>query len=277
MIRVFGVANHSPEALVRSLVKFKRATPADIGILPVNFVLSDKKPNKHAFLFFLTVSDLMRNLETLKSPKYEGCSAVVFSNPMRLNELVGIQALDFAPNPEYQGFGFLLKTLDMNKVRTFKGSETIEKKSGKYLAKLVEHVQQGSLLNPFMTFIYTLPSSMQGAIKTSVLKWLYSGKPDSYLNAAFDSVTQGNVTARVRTKFKDILLTEVGRSFQAAFKAYREAKKAGSANVAKIAKANQVSEYEMRYILSVIEDTKRSDLYVDSFDKAKNRNGRKRA
>ena len=271
MIRVFGVSNHSPEAFVRALVKFKRATPADIGILPVNFHLSDKKPTKHTFLFFLTVSDLMRNLEVLKTPKYEGCSAVVFSNPMRLNELVGIQPLDFAPNPEYQGFGFLLKTLDMQKVRTFKGSETVERRSGKYLARLVEHVQQGSLLNPFMTFIYTLPSSMQGPVKTSVLKWLYSGKPDSYLNKAFDSIEQGNVTARIRTKLKDILLTEVGRSFQAAFKTYREAKKAGSVNVPKIAKAHQVSDYELRYILSVIEDTKRSGLYVDSFDKAKNR------
>jgi hypothetical protein len=271
MVRVFGVANHSPEAVIRALIKFKRAGTPDIGILPVQNILSIKKPVKHTFLLFLTVADLMRNLEVLNSPKYEGCSAIVFANPMKLHELVGLQPLDFAPNPEFKGFGFTLRTLDMNKIRTFKGSETIERRSGKYLAKLVEHVQQGSLLNPFMTFIYTLPSVMQGPTKTAVLRWLFTGKSDTYLTKALDGIEQGTVTARVRTKLKDILLTEVGRSFQVAFKAYRESKKAGSVNITKLAKAHSVSDYEMRYILSVIENVKRSDLYVDSFDKAKNR------
>lgn len=272
MIRVFGVSNHSPEAVIRSLLKFKRATTSEISILPVNNEIQPtKKQVKPKFMCFLTVPDLLKNLDALKSPGYADCAAIVFANPMKLNELVGIQPLDFEPNAEYAGFGFTLKTLDMQKVRSFKGSETIERRSGKYLAKLVQHVQQGSLLNPFMTFVYTLPSVMQGPTKTAVLKWLFAGKSDSYLDEALDSIEQGTVTKRTRLKFKEILLTEVGRSFQAAFKEYRTAKKAGSANVAKIAKAHSVSDYEMRYILSVIESVKRSDLYVDSFDKAKNR------
>lgn len=271
MIKVFGVANHSPEAVIRALSKSK-VEPSDIGILPVNYHLSERKPVKHKVLMFLTVPDFMHNLPILSGPKYSEAVSVVFANPMKLNELVGIQALDFEPNPEYAGFGFTLKSLDLSKFRSFKGSAVIERRHGKYLEKLVNHVQQGSLLNPLMTFIYTLPSVMQGPVKTAILKWLYLGRPDRDLDKVLDDIEQGTVTVRVRQRLKDILISEVGKSFQNAFKTYREAKKNSSPiNLVKVAKTHSVSDYELRYILSVIDSEKRSGLYIDSFDKARNR------
>lgn len=269
MIRVFGVANHSPEAVIRALVKSKRASVSDIGILPVDYTLNLKKSTPHKFLIVLSVPDLIRNLPVISSAKYAECHAIVFANPMKLSELHGIQPLDFAPNPEYVGFGFTLKMLDIGKIKSFKGVPAIEKHPGKYLAKLVQHVQQGSLLNPFMTFIYTLPSVMQGPTKTAALKWLYSGKSEAQLDKAFDEIDQGTITKRVKLKFREILINDVGHAFQEAFKEYRTRKEGTS--VKHIAKAHSVSEYEMHYILSVIESAKKSDNYTDSFDKAKNR------
>lgn len=265
MVRVFGVANHSPEVVIRALIKAKRATVQEIGILPVGYVLTAKKPAQ-SYLMFLTTRDLMHNLAMLQTPKYAECSAIVFANPMKLAELHGIQPLDFEPNPDYQGFGFTLKNLDMSRFKSYKGSDSVVRHNGRYLEKLVHFVQQGSLLNPLMTLIYTMPSVMQNAVKAAAIKWLYFGKTDPYLDKYFDEI-DGSVTKRVRQKFKEILFTEVGRNFQAAFKSYRTSK---TENLVKLSKQFCVSDYEMRYILSVVRGLDKRG-FTDSFDKAKNR------
>lgn len=264
MVKVFGVANHSPEVVIRSLVKCKRATLNEIGILPVGYALTSKKPS-HKYLMFLTTRDLMHNLEILCSPKYEECYSIVFANPMKLNELQGIQPLDFESNPEYSGFGFILRNLDMSKFKSFKGSQGIQRQNGHYLSRLVQFVQQGSLLNPLMTLIYTMPSSIQAQVKAAVVKWLYYAKAEPYLDKYFDEI-EGSLTKRVRQKFKDILFTEVGKNFQSAFKAYRTTK---TDNLVKLSKQHSVADYEMRYILSVVRGL--DQTFTDSFDKAKNR------
>ena len=265
-VKVFGVANHEPESVVRALVKAKRAAVREIAIVPAGFYLSDKK-SPYKFLLFLTVPDMLRNIESLKTPGYSGVSSLVFANPLKLNEVHGLIPIDYVASTEHVGFSFELKPLDLNKLKT-KGSSAVDlfRKRHNYLGRLIKHVQQGSLLNPFMTFIYTLPSSMQNQVKTATLLWLYKGNSNAALDKAFDAC-EGTVTKRARLKIKEIVFTDVGELFKKAFAQYRENK---NADVAKLAKANFVSEYEMNYILSVVESSKKPQ-YQDSFDKAKNR------
>lgn len=271
MAKIFGVSNHTPEVLVQALVKSKIAqSHSDIGIIPVNSKLSTK--SRHSCLLFLTPADLHRNIPVLSTNAYQGCNAFLFANPMRVHELNGVTPLDFEENPEYPGFGFTLKPLTLQPVKAAKTESNVSRKNGKYLSKIIRYVQQGSLLNPLMTFIYTLPSSAQGRVKTAVVKWLYLGKPKSFLEKVLNNIEQVTVTQRTKDKLADILFTDEGASYQKAFAEYRRLKKAGSpVNLVKLAKSFGVSDYEMRYILSVVEDSKRAANYADSFEKAKNR------
>lgn len=271
MAKIFGVSNHTPEVLVQALVKSKIAqSHSDVGIIPVNSKLSATA--KHKCLLFLTPADLHRNIPTLSTQSYQGCHAFLFANPMRVHELTGVTPLDFEANPEYPGFGFTLKSLSLAPVKCAKADSVVTRRNGKYLSKLIRYVQKGSLLNPLMTFIYTLPSSAQGRVKTAVVKWLYLGKPRSFLERILEDVASGAITQRTKDKLATILFTDAGTAYQKAFAEFRRLKKEGSpVNIAKLAKTFDVSDYEMRYILSVIEDNKRASNYADSFEKAKNR------
>lgn len=266
MLKVFGVANHSPEFVVRALGK-AIAGEGRVSILPVGHSISNPK-SLSDFVLILAVRDLMHNLKVLSgSPS----RFFVFGSPMDLHELEGVVPLDYNCNPAFPGFGFNLLPLDLSKATRARCEPApIKRRSGQYLLRLVEHTQKGSLLQPLMTFIYTLPASAQSEVKEAVLNWLFSGKADSYLDAALSSVKQVTVTARTRAKLKTHLLSPSGRALQKAFADYRAAKKEGRpVKIDALATAHGVQAYEMRYVLSVLEGVKGSKLYVNSFEKTK--------
>lgn len=271
MAKIYGVSNHSPDFVVKALVKSKKvASASEIGIVPLNSELSENCSYK--VVMFLTALDLRKNLKLLNDKE---CIAILFANPLRVNELQGVVPLDFSADPEYPGFGFNLHSLDLTKISKKIEHTEVTKINGNYLSNLISYVQKGSLLNSLMTFIYTLPSSSQSLVKVAVVKWLYLNKPRSYLDNILDDLGSTIVTKKCRERLKKILFTEVGTQYQKAFIEYKSMKADGKANLVKIAKQYGVSDYEMRYILSIVEESKRAAKYVDSFEKA--RNSRKKA
>lgn len=270
----FGVANNAPAVVIQELLKKKVvATMKEISILPSNTKIPKKIP-EYKVLLVLNVGDLVANRIALESKIFKDIKVILFADAMKISDFVGVTPLDFEPSAEHPGFGFKLLPLNLSTVkRTSLIHSKIERKHGKYLENLVCHVRSGSLLNPLMTFLYTLPSTVQTRVKVAVVKWIYLSKTEKDLEKILSELPDILLTTRVVDKLKSILLTEIGKNYQDAFAEYRKALKAGSLpKVPALVKKYGVSDYEMRYIMSIIKDNDESaKLYTDSFDKARNR------
>lgn len=256
----FGVANHSPDQAVAFLTAKKIITDmSDLAIVQAGTLLkADKKPAR-SILFILSISDFYRNIEVLNSARYTDAQVFVFASPLRIRELSNVVALDFEVNPATVGLGFLLKKeIDLAIYRTAlkrKETEDIAKKTTEYLTTLTDNVKRGSLLNPLMTFLYTLPSSThQTPVKEAVAIYLFKGQSFAKLEEKLDAIKGVVITKRIRDKLKEILKSEIGENYKAAFKAYREVKEGGKTPaISAICKKFGTSDYEMKYLKSVVE------------------------
>lgn len=262
MAQIFGIANHSPEYVIDALRKAKLIESLkNIGIVPSEQRLSRRTSCE--YLLLLSTKDLRRNASILATSKYQNVRVFVFANPMDLSEIEGLTALDYESNPEYPGFGFKLKAFNVREVK--KASESrLEYRRGRYLHKLIKYVKRGSLLNPLMTYLYTLPSSTNNFVKIAVAKWFMSGKPNKSLLTALDKEVSDNV----RNRLSAILFNEVGDRFKLVFARIREN---GLSDLKAAAKEHQVSDYEIRYLLSVLSNSESGAGFESSFDRARNR------
>lgn len=266
MAILFGVANNAPEYVIEKLLK-SGIKSNEIGLIPHNSRAAAKPSYK--LVLVLTYSDFARNLPVFKSEAYRNTQIILFASAMRIAEYTGMTFLDFDRDKEHPEYGFNFKPLNLRALRTQKPAEIVRTK-GKYLSKIIKHVKEGSLLNPLMTFIYTLPSVAQTEVKIAVAKWLVESRKDPELAKLLSNLKTTTVTERVKNKLSDILMTDLGVAYRKAFAEYRTQKKAGDVKFPRIAKDFGVAEYEMKYLLSVMEDSKHT-LYADSFDKARNR------
>ncbi len=258
----FGVSNHSPDQALHFLQRRKIvAEQSEIAIVPSGTLLSTEKKPSRKFLFILSVSDFYRNLKTLNSVNYANVQLFVFASPLRVAELTHCTPLDFEPHPANEGLGFLLRK-DINladyKLRLKNkegGTPTVQINKKKYLTLLTDNVKHGSLLNPLMTFLYTLPSSThQTPVKEAVVDYLYKGDSWAALEQMLDDIKGVIISKRIRDRLKEILQDASGTNIRAAFKEYRAGKKAGKAPLwSSLAKTHSVSEYEMKYLKSVYE------------------------
>lgn len=255
----FGVSNHSPEQALHFLVR--RSIVADtsaVAIVPAGTLLAtDKKPSRK-IIFILSISDFNRNLKTLNSASYQHTQVFLFASPLRVAELSNTTALDFEPHPANQGLGWLLKkefNLAALKARLRQPVLEVSRQSTKYLTLLTDTAKQGSLLNPLMTFIYTLPSSThQTPVKEAVVDYLYKGSSFEALESLLDSIKGIIVSDRIRDRLKAILQAEEGLNIRKAFKEYRAAKKIGKVIPwPTLARNHGVADYELRYLKSVFD------------------------
>jgi hypothetical protein len=255
----FGITNHSPDQALRFLTTKKVIKDSsEVAIVPSGTILKEGKKPVRPILFILTVMDFYRNVEVLNSKKYEGAQVFVFASPLRIRELANIVPLDFEVNAATAGLGFILKKeLDLNAYR--KGckvdAQEVKRKTAEYLTMLTDNVKRGSLLNPLMTFLYTLPSAThQTPVKEAVAMYLYKGKSFEKLEEMLDGIKGVIISKRVRDKLKEILKSEVGENYRAAFKAFRESKDDGKTPALQaICKKFGTSDYEMKYLRSIVE------------------------
>ena len=256
----FGVANHSPDQAVAFLTAKKIITDmSELAIVQSGTLLKENKKPARTILFILNIADFYRNLAVLNSDRYSEAQIFVFASPLRIRELANVVALDFEVNPAAAGMGFLLKKeIDLPTYRAAikrKEIDTISRKATEYLTTLTDNVKRGSLLNPLMTFLYTLPSSThQTPVKEAVALYLYKGQTFSKLEEKLDAIQGVVITKRIRDKLKEILKSEIGENYKAAFKAFRETKDTGKTPaISAICKKFGTSDYEMKYLKSVVE------------------------
>ena len=252
-MKVFGVANHTPENVVEFLLRGRYVQRAsEIGIVPPG----ERAETSFKYLLILTIRDFSRNFSRLSA---SDCGVFVFSNPIDLLNFEGIQYADYAKVEE---FSFVYGPLSIN---TRIKSE-VRKVKFNFLPMLISSVRHGSLLTPLMTFIYTLSPQNQKVIKLLSIGYLFG----SITRKKLISTAEELLTQRALEKLVDILSTSIAESYQAAFAKLRAAK---TTPIDKIAAATGTSSYELSYMLSVLSDKR--DKYSDSMDKAKNRKVKK--
>lgn len=252
--RAFGIAYHSPEQIVALLQKSRVAKSQDIGIAPTGARIH----NIFRVVLFLSVQDFSRNLVELDGST---TAAIVFSNPIDLNAVHGLIPLDFV---SYDSFTFQRMDLDIREVSTHKQSE-IRRVRDQFLIKLIDSVKHGSLLNPLMTFVYTLSPAKQALVKHAVVEFLYKGLTQRFLH---DRLLQ-HLSNNSLNKLLDVLAAPTTQSYATAMQTIRlmrQQKK--DVNIDSVAKATSTAAYELSYMLSVLNG---AEGFADSFDKAKNR------
>lgn len=271
MAHIFGISNHSPDKTLDFLRARKVvADLSEIAIVPSGTLLRPDARPVRKILFIVSISDLYRNLTVINSKQYRDASIFVFASPLRINELYGAHPLDFVEDPCNRGVGFIMQqTLNWGAyTKALKSADGATRKvkrlDNKYLTVLIEAAKHGSLLNPLMTLIYTMPgATQQSTVKEAVADYLFKGTKLAKLEAVFDSMPDAPISQKHRDGLRTILVSEIGENYRTAFEAYRKQKSDSgkTPSLAAICKKHGTSEYEMSYIRSIVENrTKNKSL-----------------
>lgn len=255
-MRAFGISNHSPDQTISFLQKRRVITDgSEVAILTFGSRLKADKPLKRKVIFIVSITDFFNNAKVISESASEAL-VFLFASPLRVNEIKGMTPLDFEPNEEYQGMAYRLTAIDPERFRVAlknPAPERIYRDTTNYLTQLIETVKQGSLLNPLMTFIYMLPrASHQTPVKESVAQGFYHGWSS---DKVFESIAGKDLqlSNKAANVLEGILTSDIALAYAEAFKLYRVAKKSGTVNLKSICKKCSTSDYEMRYLVSVVE------------------------
>lgn len=265
MPTVYGVANHTPDQTFLWLQHEYNVQTADVTVVPVGSKLPHPVKKKiRKVIFFLTVSDFNANAERLEL--YSKHTVFLFASALRLWEYVGITALDYKESDDPQRYGIQLFDKFFTIKDLYAAAEIrVQRPNRTYLTRILEETRSfGSLLRPLMTFIYTMPSAThQRPVKVSICQWLYYAGSEKDLNDILQAVDkQIKLTERHKLKLRDLLLSEQGDKYRAAFIKYRQLKDENKTpSYDSLTKEFEVSPFEMRYIKSVIDS---KDKHADS-------------
>lgn len=262
-----GVSNHSPLTAIDFLLKTKTIdSRKDIQIVEVGTVLP-AKPKRKA-LALVNIQDFLKNAKTLNSAAYNDTIVVVFASALRIRELQNCFALDSEPTKE--SGGVVVRTTKMSRVRLRQCLKTshndVFRQDRKFLITLIDSVKSGSLLNPLMTFIYTLSSSThQTPVKEACAAFFHNGLSFDAMIRMLKKKYGVTLTERQSNTLSGILEGETGKSFRNLFKDYRASKSTAgdkAVNLDSLCKKHGTAIYEVRYLLSVVgESVERGTAY----------------
>lgn len=246
---LFGLANTIPEHLMNWLVlKHIVQDHSEVAVLPMDSRLECKRP-KRKFILGLSGDSIQRNLHVLNSKSFSDVTVFLFGAAIELSEFSSLVPLDYEKT-ELSPVKFEEITLSVSRYRAGQRPAICVKQKIDYLKLLSDRIKVGSLLNPLMTFLYTLPSSThQTPVKNIVALYLYHCLSDSKLDQMLSNLDVP-ITSRMRTRLYEILESDAGCNYREAFKSY------GRLGLEKTCQQNSVNSYEISYIVSVAESIK---------------------
>jgi hypothetical protein len=245
---LFGLANTTPEQfLVWMVRKGIISSTSEVAVIPTNAYLKSRSPTKK-FLLATSVTSLRRNLNLLNSKPYSEVSIFIFGSALALSNLKGLHALDYKHSDlSPVMFDVLSPTLARYKSGLGKHRVSCSVETVDFLKLLTDSVKLGSLLNPLMTFIYTLPSSThQTPAKIHIARAIYYGHSQSKFLNALDSESVG-FSPRVRNRLVELLMSDIGVNYTEAFATYR------SHGLNEACSKHNVNSYELAYLASIVE------------------------
>lgn len=245
MAFLFGVSMVSPEDAMGRLAKTSAVDSiTDIGVVASGYRLQAEPPSP--VLFFLSIRDFQRNLLVLNSKKYEQVVCLLFGSPLALvatnAELIDAdrETLEILPKPNFGKIVKVIRKSSPPKLRVDKID---------FISRFVDDARTGSLLNPLMTFIYSLKSQQQGYVKLMCAKWLSRNASIDTLRAKLQNY-EYPISANKFGQLSSILLSEEAASFRRAFQELR-----AGARVSDVCAKHSVPEYEVNYLSSVLTST----------------------
>lgn len=257
MLSVYGVANHTPDQLIRWLLDIQTVEIKDILPLRPTYVLKETQRNKlRPYILLMSARDLKRNLELLNT--LEDTCVFVFDSALTLWEYEGLMPLDFgeSENPQLDG----IETYDYFLELSDEGFHVSHNKNNNYLDVALGMINDTeSLLRPLMTFIYTMPSSThQKPVKFMMCLSLYSGISDKKLIRVIDYLDRTvGLPAQKKQKLTSLMLSGEAAKYKAAFKEFRSNK--AEQDVDLLCLNRKISSYEFKYIQSIVKKSKNAN------------------
>ena len=257
MAYVFGISNHSPDQALSFLVRRKAIEDmSDVAIVPAGTRLRNGSKPVRNNLFIIDLADLYSNLALLNSNVYRSSRIFVFASALKLRSISGISPLDYEENSEVSSVAFKSFS-DINHAafsRVLKQPPTaLHKAPVDYLQLLSSGVKTGSLLNPLMTFIYSLPSQSQTIVKEGVSDYISLGTISfNKMFSRFKQKLPVPLTDKQELRLRDIMETDLCHVFVEAFVKMRGRwDQADESYLIQMCKNKAISAYEMRYLRSV--------------------------
>lgn len=275
-MKLFGVAHHAP-IYVRSMLagayKLRGKTPKKSWVLPVGGSVKTKAALTAGSILILRYADLLANLETLNSPKFQGKTVFVFCSVVRLQDLMGVQVLD---NDRIQDCTFRLTGLSKHDLAhcLFNVKDeggVVGRKAVEFLPQLVKDMVKGSLLNPLLTILYQLPLVQQAAARTKIFEWMADEQPIDVLAKQLAGLSKlGNtpVPQTLVDGLLEIVGSKIGREYKKAV-GWVIARRLTKKPVAykQLIRKFKVSAFEIKYIISIlVKNKKNADLIGRTVD-----------
>lgn len=270
-MQLLGVGNHSPEQVISWLVRqgYKHTS---VTIVPSGKKLSPAKAKRYKrMIMFSTFKDFRRNWGILNESEFENKIFFVLGTPPKLYEFDDMTYLDFDVKEGQRSFGFRLYSnfKEVNLRQKGKNRPT-RSKSRFFMPNLIEAVKQGSLLNKLMSAIYTVKgSSNQKLLTLAIASWLYESESPGLLKQRIQRYGgQLRITELMCDRLEEILLSDIGFSFQDAFAEIRKYRKANKeVPYRDIGHKYGIPDFELRYITVKLDNEKNNKTTIDQRSK----------
>jgi len=264
-MQLIGVGNHSPEQVISWLT---RKGHKSVTVVPSGKILIPDDSRKYKrIMIFSTYRDFRRNWKLVGSSSFSSKVFFVHGTPSKLHEFDQMFYSDFDPIRGQRSFGFKLhskfKEINLKKIGK---DEPTRSKTRYFMPNLIEAVKQGSLLNKLMSAIYTVKgSSNQKLLTLTICQWLYGGESPNLLRKRIQNYGgQLRITELMCNRFDDILLTEIGFSFQEAFEEVIDYKKRGKdVPFREIGQSYGIPDFELRYINVKLDNERTNKTTID--------------
>ncbi len=253
----FGITHHNPTQVLSFLGKSKFIeSRRQVLILSGNDLL----PNKinHKAIFLLDSLAISRNAKLLNDEKYKGLMVFMFASALRLGEISGCELIDSIRSDDPMSPTSTPVSLRVRRMRgAMRKPATLTREPIDYLEGMVDHVKKGSLLNPLMSFIYSLPSAThQTPVKEACARYLLSSQTYESVIRYLDREVGLSLSRLAQQRMRVILESDAAAKYKALFSEYRSG--ITDAQLEALCLKHSTSAYEVRYLLSVCNDRPKS-------------------
>lgn len=250
MAHVFVVSTLSPTQMVQRMLSQRLVgNRSEIAIMPPSRRLADRRL-KRQYLFLLSYRDFVNNVHRLNTTNYTATCVIVFASAVSMQNWRGVVFMDSIQDPEFPSFVSKPSDLDLKMIRrtrkVVQGPLTISRKH--YLNMLIESSQKGSVLNPLMTYIYTLPrSTHQDVVKHLACSYLVH---KIGLDNMFSQIeAHAQISGASESKLRQILESDIAKKYRKMFVSTVKQRK----TLEQACKEHNIDVYDARYIRQVLE------------------------
>lgn len=255
----YGVSGHSPDEVIKALLKFDPSPTYKVVELGKHFDPSGRYKN----IICLTKEDFIRNFKVLSSLNK---NVFVFASHLFLSEYKGFNRLDYSIDLDNPAKILVHDELDDSLLRNPTVFDGIRRKKTTYLEQVIKKAKSGSVFDKLMTYIYKLPAKThQKPVKKLCCLYLRNDwSKDTLIKELRSLGTQIKLSQPLVDSISSILFSAVAYKYQEAFTKINSV-----SDVADVALQYDLNPYEFMYILKMLEADRlvleKSKVSIDTY------------